>query len=229
MDTRCLLIEDDDNLASQTAQGLERLGHAVKRVSSLDAATEALQAERPDIVVLDRMLPDGDSTTMIKGWRDAGLTAPVILTTVRAGLHERITGLDSGADDFLSKPFDVLELDARMRALMRMQARHDGPSTDTLTVGSIEIDFRRREVRRHGHLIAVQPREFKLLGELAASPGEVVPRGQLLERVWNLHFDPRTKLIETHISRLRDKLNAVGDKDAIETVRGIGYRIPIDA
>jgi two-component system OmpR family response regulator len=151
------------------------------------------------------------------------------MVTVMAGLHERIAGLDSGADDFLAKPFDVGELDARMRALLRMSARRSAPATDVLTIGSIEIDFRKREVRRRGQLIAVQPREFKLLAELAASAGEVVPRAQLLERVWNLHFDPRTKLIETHVSRLRDKLNAYGERDAIETVRGIGYRLPIDA
>ena len=229
METHCLLIEDDDRLASQTASGLTRLGHNVTRVSCLDDATQALQTQTPDVVILDRMLPDGDSTAVIKGWREAGLTAPVIMVTVMAGLHERIAGLDSGADDFLAKPFDVGELDARMRALLRMSARRSAPATDVLTIGSIEIDFRKREVRRRGQLIAVQPREFKLLAELAASAGEVVPRAQLLERVWNLHFDPRTKLIETHVSRLRDKLNAYGERDAIETVRGIGYRLPIDA
>jgi two-component system OmpR family response regulator len=226
---RCLLVEDDDRLAVQTAADLRKMGYSVDRAPRLDAALEMIQMQAPDAIVLDRMLPDGDSVTAIRSWRDAGLKTPVIMVTVMAGLHERIAGLDAGADDYLAKPFDVAELDARLRALVRLGARQSAAPADVVQAGSIEVDYRRREVRRNGQLVPIQPREFKLLAELASNAGQVVPRAHLLERVWNLHFDPRTKLIETHVSRLRDKLSAGGNEDPIETVRGIGYRLRIDA
>ena len=228
MGLRCLLVEDDDRLAADTARDLRDLGHSVVRAPRLDSAIELMRMQAPDAIILDRMLPDGDSTAAIQSWRKAGLTAPVIMVTVMAGLHERISGLDAGADDFLAKPFEVAELDARLRALVRASRRKGGAQRDAVQAGAIELDFRTREVRREGRLVPLQPREFKLLAELAVNAGEVVPRAHLLERVWNLRFDPRTKLIETHVSRLRDKLNAGGLEDAVETVRGIGYRLRID-
>jgi two-component system OmpR family response regulator len=225
---RCLLIEDDEQLAGETAAGLRQLGHKVAWASRLDRAFEMLRAKTPDAIILDRMLPDGDSAHAIRSWREAGVATPVIMVTVRAALHERIEGLEAGADDYLAKPFEITELDARLRALVRMSLRQGSASDNLVRAGSIELDYRQREVRRDGQLINLQPREFKLLAEFVANAGSVVPRQQLLERVWNLQFDPRTKLIETHISRLRDKLNVRGHEDVIETVRGRGYRLRVD-
>lgn len=229
MGLRCMLVEDDDRQASETAEGLRKLGYSIVRANSLEAANALVQMQVPDAIVLDRMLPEGDSVATIPRWRAEGLACPIVMTTVMAGLHERVAGLDAGVDDYLAKPFDVAELDARIRALIRLGERQVSTLPDVIRTGSIEIDYRTREVRRGGALVPLQPREFKLLAELAANVGEVVPRAYLLERVWNLRFDPRTKLIETHVSRLRDKLNAGQHEDAIETVRGIGYRLRLGA
>jgi two-component system OmpR family response regulator len=222
---RYLLVEDDKALAARTAAALTDLGHDILHVPTIHGALILAQHERPDAIILDRMLPDGDSTSIIGEWRSAGLDMPIVMLTVQAALHERIDGLDAGADDYLAKPCDPVELDARLRALVRLRDRSGAPAKDVLVTGDIELDYRRREVRRDGRLIALQPREFKLLELLMSHVGEIVPRSQLLSDVWNLRFDPRTKLIETHISRLRDKLNAGFEGDVIETIRRIGYRL----
>jgi len=222
---RYLLIEDDSALAKRTVAALTELGHSVLHAAAIDGALALAQSERPDAIILDRILPDGDSVAIIGEWRKAGLDMPIVMLSARAALHERIDGLDAGADDYLAKPFDPAELDARLRALQRLRQRGPTATLETLSAGGIELDYRKREVRRDGRLIPLQPREFKLLELLLSHAGEIVPRAQLLAEVWNLRFDPRTKLIETHISRLRDKLNAGFEGDVIETVRRIGYRL----
>jgi len=226
---RYLLIEDDPALAERTAAALVALGHEVMHSGRIRGALELAQKERPDAIILDRILPDGDSATVIGEWRKAGLDMPIVMLSVRAALHERIDALDAGADDYLAKPFDPAELDARLRALQRLRERGTTATTEVLSAGDIELDYRKREVRRGGKLIPLQPREFKLLELLLSHAGEIVPRSQLLSEVWNLRFDPRTKLIETHVSRLRDKLNAGFDGDVIETIRRIGYRLRKDS
>jgi len=225
---RYLLVEDDKALAGRTSAALIDLGHDVLHATSIDGGMTLALDERPDAIILDRLLPDGDSTSIIGEWRQAGLDMPIVMLTVQAALHERIDGLDAGADDYLAKPCDPVELDARLRALVRLRDRGNGPAKDVLVSGDIELDYRRREVHRSGKLIPLQPREFKLLELLLSHAGEIVPRSQLLSEVWNLRFDPRTKLIETHISRLRDKLNAGFEGDVIETIRRIGYRLRKD-
>lgn len=224
--TKILFVEDDNVIAAYVAGELARMGYAVSR--SATAAAALPEAWHVDAIVLDRVLPDGDAIEALAEWRAAGLVIPVLVLSSLGELRDRLAGLDAGADDYLAKPFHVTELDARLRALLRMQARLPKAEPDVLACGALSVDRRRREARRDGVLITLQPREFKLLEELALHAGEVVTRAQLLERVWNLRFDPRTKLIETHVSRLRDKLAFAGFNDPIETVRGTGYRLRAD-
>jgi two-component system OmpR family response regulator len=224
-----LLVEDDRQIAERVAADLGRSGYQVIDVASAEAAHDALIANSIEAVVLDRLLGEDDAITMIAEWRRAGLKTPVLVVSSLSGVADRIAGLAAGADDYLTKPFHTEELDARLRALLRARDRHAEREADILTCGAIQIDRRHRTAQRDGTPLMLQPREYRLLETLALSPGQVVPRAVLLEKVWNLNFDPRTKIIETHISRLRDKLDFAGAGEAIETVRGIGYRLRNDA
>ena len=224
-----LLVEDDRLAAQRLAGDLGRNGYEVIDVATRQAADDALASKRLEAVVLDRLLGDEDAITIIAEWRRAGLKTPVLVVSSLAGVADRIAGLAAGADDYLPKPFDTEELDARLKALLRARDRHAQRESDILVCGSIKVDRRHRTAHRSGMPLMLQPREYRLLEALALSPGKVVPRSVLLEKVWNLNFDPRTKIIETHVSRLRDKLDFAGPCEAIETVRGIGYRLREDA
>jgi two-component system OmpR family response regulator len=149
------------------------------------------------------------------------------MLTGMSDIRDRVSGLDSGADDYVQKPVDAAELDARLRAITR-RAISPADETALIEAGSIRIDRFKREVWRDDRRIYLQPRELRLLEELAMARGEPVPKRVLLKAIWNIDFDPRTKLIETHMSRLRDKLAGDGRQDVIETVRGAGYRLKID-
>jgi two-component system OmpR family response regulator len=169
------------------------------------------------------MMPGLDGLAVLKRLRAADVTTPALMLTALGRIEDRVSGLEAGADDYLVKPFAFSELAARVHALGRRRA----PQTVTtrLSVGPVEMDLLAREVRRDGDAIALQPKEFRLLEELMRHADEFVTRTMLLERVWDFHFDPQTKIVETHISRLRSKLNEGGRPDLIETERGVGYRI----
>ena len=224
-----LLVEDDRQIAERVASDLARNGYRVIDVATAEAAHHALAVNSIEAVVLDRLLGDDDAITIIAEWRRAGIKTPILVVSSMSGVADRIAGLAAGADDYLAKPFHTEELDARLRALLRARDRHAQRESDILECGSIRIDRRLRTASRSGTPLMLQPREYRLLEALALSPGQVVPRSVLLEKVWKLSFDPRTKIIETHISRLRDKLDFAGSGEAIETVRGIGYRLRDDA
>ena len=224
---RLLLIEDDCQCAAEICEDLAAAGHEVSHVADCTGVFDMARQGSYDAMILDRRLPCCDGVRMLGEWRSQGLDLPVLILTAAAGLHDRVEGLDAGGDDYLVKPFEPIELEARLRAIVR-RGQQGTVMPTSLSCGSIEIDRLRREVRRDGQRIFLQPREHRLLEELALQPGEVVPRALLLQSVWNLQFDPRTKLIESHMSRLRDKLNAGFAADAIETVRGVGYRLRID-
>ena len=227
-DKTLLLVEDDRETAGRIERTLGADGYAIVGARSM-AEVGGIDLGTIDAVILDRMLASVDSLAAIKEWRATGLDAPILILSNLATVRDRIEGLKAGADDYLIKPFAVEELAAKVDALTRMRARvRANEGADVLTCGSITVDRLRREARREGRLIALQPRELKLLEELALSPGRTVPRSRLLKNVWNLTFDPRTKLIESHVSRLRDKLAFAGAVDAIETVRGVGYRLRTD-
>jgi len=218
---RILIVEDDADTSRYIARSLMELGHQV--ASSSDGRDALFQATEGtfDAMVIDRMLPGLDGLALVKALRAADNTTPVLMLTALDGIADRVEGLDSGADDYLVKPFAFSELAARVHALGRRPATTSEQAH--LCVGDIVLDPYRRAVTRGGHKVALQPREFAVLAELMRHAGRIVTRTMLLERVWDFHFDPRTNIVETHVSRLRSKLNAGFDRDPIETVRGAGY------
>jgi two-component system OmpR family response regulator len=180
-----------------------------------------------DVIVLDRMLPGLDGVEVLRRWRASGVATPVLMLTALGGISDRVAGLDAGADDYLVKPFAFAELAARITALGRRP-----PISDVVTrlaVGTVTLDVLRREVRRGEREVHQQPREFSLLELLMRKAGKVVTRTMFLEQIWGFHFDPQTNIVESHLSRMRSKLNEGFTIDPIETLRGIGYRMRADA
>ena len=220
---RILVAEDEPETAQFVSNGLQERGHNVLIAGSGTDALHLGLAENLDLMILDRMLPGLDGLSVVRRLRAAEVKAPAIMLTALGRIDDRIDGLDAGADDYLVKPFALGELVARVNALARRAKPQE--VTTRLVAGPVEMDLLRREVRRDGKLVILQPREFRVLEELMRHPGEYVTRTMLLEGVWDFHFDPQTKIVETHVSRLRSKLNEGGLTDAIETLRGIGYRI----
>jgi len=218
-----LLAEDDVETAEFVAQGFDELGHVVSRAGSGLEALHLASTEPYDVIILDRMLPAMDGIAVLRRLRAARIDTPVLLLTALGRIEDRVEGLEAGADDYLVKPFAFSELAARINALAR---RRPLSETQTeITVGSLGMDLLKREVRRDGRPVPLQPREFRLLEELIRNADRVVTRTMLLEGVWGFHFDPQTNIVETHMSRLRAKLNEGGAQDLIETVRGVGYRM----
>lgn len=220
---RILIVEDDADTNQFIARGLAELGHQV--VTSGDGRDGLFHATDGgfDAMVVDRMLPGLDGLALVKALRAAGNMTPVLMLTAVSGIADRVEGLEGGADDYLVKPFAFTELAARLHALGRRPSAAAEPAR--LTAGDIVLDLHRRTITREGRKIALQPREFSLLAELMRNPGRIMTRTMLLERVWDFDFDPKTNIVETHLSRLRSKLNAGFDSDPIETVRGAGYLI----
>lgn len=223
---RVLLAEDDDDTARLVGQGLIELGHDVVRVATGDEALRLGGSESFDVAVIDRMLPELDGTDVVQRWRAAGVSTPVLMLTALGGIMDRVSGLEAGADDYLVKPFAFPELAARLAALMRRPPISE--SATRLAAAGIEMDLIKREVRREGREIHLQPREFALLEQLMRHAGKIVTRTMFLEIVWGFHFDPQTNIVESHLSRLRSKINEGFDNDPIQTLRGIGYRMRAD-
>lgn len=220
---RILLAEDDPETRQFVERGLREHGHNVLAAERGEDALHLGLTEALDVIVLDRMLPGLDGLGVLKRLRAAEIAVPVLMLTALGRIEDRVDGLQAGADDYLVKPFAFSELAARVQALARRRA--PASVATVLQAGGIEMDLLRREVRREGRAIVLQPREFRLLEELLRNAGQFVTRTMLLERVWDFHFDPQTKIVETHMSRLRAKLNDGFASDAIETARGTGYRV----
>jgi two-component system, OmpR family, response regulator len=218
-----LLIEDDPETAAHVAKGLRAEGHvldvAEDGIDGLHLATEG----KPDLLIVDRMLPGLDGVAVVKALRTAGLRMPVLFLTALNAVADRVEGLDAGADDYLAKPFSFAELKARITALMRRPPLRD--EANELVVGDLRIDRPKRRVTRGGDLINLQPREYQLLEYLASHAGSIVTRTMLLDAIWDIHFDPGTNIVESHICRLRSKIDRGGDPPLIDTVRGAGYVI----
>ncbi|MGF7149350.1 two-component system OmpR family response regulator [Sphingomonas zeicaulis] len=212
-------------MAAYITDGLEEAGHSL--VVSVEGKTgfRRAQAENFDVLIVDCMLPDIDGFTLVADMRRQGIDRPVLMLTSLGAITDRVKGLRSGADDYVVKPFAMAELGARIDALIR---RGQASLSDSASCGSIKVDRIRREVWRDGRRIVLQPREYELLEQLIRQPGSVVSRAMLLEQVWHFHFDPQTNIVETHMSRLRQKLNAGFEQDAIQTVRGVGYLLRDD-
>ncbi len=222
---RILVIEDDKDVASFIRNGLAQAGcnvdHAANGRDGLFLAT----TESYDALIVDRMLPGIDGLTVIRTLRASSNTTPVLILSALGEVDDRVKGLKAGGDDYLVKPFAFSELLARLEALARRaKTAVDAPST-TLRAADLEMDLLRREVRRAGKPIDLQPREFQLLEFLLRHVGQVVTRTMLLEGVWDYHFDPQTNVIDVHISRLRSKIDKGFDRPLLHTVRGAGYRL----
>ena len=224
---RILLIEDDRDTAAYIRSGLEEEGHTIDHIcEGRDGLAQAI-GEDYDIVIMDRMLPGIDGLSIVKTIRGTGRKMPILFLTALGGVGDRVDGLDAGGDDYVVKPFAFSELLARVNALSRRP--HFKGQEASLKVGDLEVDLVARKVTRAGKDIDLQPREFRLLEVLMRNKGRVVTRTMLLERVWSFHFDPKTSVVETHISRLRSKIDKPFDKELIHTLRGSGYCLNDDA
>jgi two-component system OmpR family response regulator len=219
---RILLIEDDPETAEYVVAGLQNEGHELEIAA--DGRTGLLRAasETWDLLIVDRMLPGLDGLAVVRTLRASGLATPALFLTTMGGIDDRVTGLNAGADDYLTKPFAFAELVARITALGRRPQRSTRETM--LRVADLELDLLTRAVRRGGQDVELQPREYELLAYLMKHAGQVVTRTMLLENVWDFHFDPRTSLVESHISRLRGKIDR-DRPELIHTVRGAGYCI----
>lgn len=226
MGRKILFVEDDRDAAHFVVKGLSEEGHCVEHVvDGRDGLFLASDASY-DLIILDRMMPGMNGISLLKAIRAANITTAVLILSALASVDDRIAGLESGADDYLVKPFSFAELIARVNALLRRAATAASDSIEThLTVGTLEIDLLKRAVRREGLLIDLKPREYSLLEYLARHSGRIVSRTMLLEYVWNYHFDPATNVIDVHISRLRRKLDDGFSSTMLHTIRGAGYRL----
>ncbi len=220
---KLLLLEDDETTRSQTVRQLTAAGHVVEACATgADALFIGSQGDY-GVLILDRMVPGIDGLSVLKALRAAGIRTPALLLTAMDGIDDRVEGLEAGADDYLVKPFATAELLARVNALSRRPPMSE--AAVTVSVGDLSIDRVRRIVTRAGQRIELQAQEFKLLDYLMQHSGEIVTRAMLLENVWSFHFDPRTNVIESHMSRLRAKVVRGFGRELIQTVRGAGYRI----
>jgi two-component system, OmpR family, response regulator len=226
---KVLLIEDDQETCAYVARGLREQGHVVDLAATgrdgLFLATDGGH----DVLIVDRMLPGLDGIGLVHTLRQTGVKAPVLFLTALGGVGDRVRGLEAGGDDYLVKPFAFAELLARVNALARRPPLTDRPTM--LQAGDLELDLLKRTVLLNGKPVELQPREFQLLEFLMRNADRVVTRTMLLESVWDFHFDPKTNIVETHISRLRSKLSQRGGAELIYTVRGAGYvlRTPVPA
>jgi two-component system OmpR family response regulator len=231
---KVLVVEDDAETSAYVARGLKEQGHSVEAArDGRDGLFLALD-QTFDVVVMDRMLPGMDGLSLIKSLRAGGVETPVIFLTALGGVGERVEGLEAGADDYLVKPFSFSELNARVNALARRPPFR--AEVAMLQVGALELNRLQRTVKLAGKPLDLKPKEFALLEYLMQNAGRVVTRTMLLEHVWDFHFDPKTTIVETHISRIRAKIEAErSDETAgtppgpqLLTVRGAGYMLAAD-
>lgn len=220
---RLLVVEDDKRTADYIAKGVTEAGHVCDVLADGRDALFAATRESYDVVVVDRMLPGLDGLSMVKAVRAAGVRTPVLFLTSVGGVDDRVDGLEAGGDDYLVKPFAFSELLARINALGRRPPAQEQKTI--LKVADLEMDLVRRQVTRQGQPIELQQREFSLLEVLMRGEGRVITRTMLLERVWDFHFDPKTSVVETHISRLRAKIDKPFEVQLLHTVRNTGYSL----
>ncbi len=219
---KLLVIEDEKKIATLLQKGLREQGYSVDLTHDGNEGLTRASSEPYDAIVLDMMLPGKDGLSVLRTLRDRKITTPVMVLTARGEVSERVEGLNTGADDYMAKPFAMDELVARLRALMR---RVTGENISLYKVGDLAMNLVSREVTRGTRKIELTAREFRLLEYLMRSPGQVLTRTQIIERVWEYHFDPGTNLVDVYIQRLRRKIDDGEDIKMIQTVRGVGYCI----
>jgi two-component system OmpR family response regulator len=220
---RILIIEDDRQTSDYIVKGFKEAGHVAEVISDGRNALAHATGEDYDVLIVDRMLPGLDGLSLIKALRVAGIKTPAIFLTSVGGLDDRVEGLEAGGDDYLVKPFAFSELAARVNALNRRPPFQVEKSV--VSVDDLEVDLMRRTVKRGGKVIDLQPREYRLLEVLIRNEGRILTRTMLLERVWDFHFDPKTSVVETHISRLRAKIDRPYPYPLLHTIRNTGYSL----
>jgi two-component system OmpR family response regulator len=225
---KVLVVEDDSETAAYVARGLKEQGHGVEVAADGRDGLFLALGQSFDVIVMDRMVPGMDGLSVIKSLRAGGVETPVIFLTALGGVGDRVEGLEAGADDYLVKPFSFSELNARVNALGRRAPLRE-QATAVIRLGALELNRLQRSARVGDRSLDLKPKEFQLLEYLMLNADRVVTRTMLLEHVWDFHFDPKTTIVETHISRIRAKLEACGDEaPTIHTVRGAGYMLNAD-
>lgn len=222
---RVLVVEDDKDVASFVERGLSQAGWNVDVAENGKDGLFLATTEEYDALIVDRMLPGVEGLALIRTLRASNNSTPALILSALGEVDDRVMGLKAGGDDYLTKPFAFSELQARLEALVRRASAAGSGSETHLKVGDLEIDLLKREVRRGGQLIDVQPREYQLLEYMMRHADQVVTRTMLLEGVWNYHFDPQTNVIDVHVSRLRAKIDKGFERPLLHTVRGAGYRL----
>ncbi len=220
---RALLVEDDATIAEFVARGLREAGFAVDRAADGEEGLEAARTQPYDVAIVDLMLPRRDGLSVIEAMRRAGITTPVLILSARRSVDDRVRGLQTGGDDYLTKPFAFAALLARVQALVRRASRTPEPTT--LTYDDLVVDLLSRRVTRGGTPIDLRPREFALLEYLMRNAGKVVSKTMILSHVWDYTFDPQTNIVDVLVSRLRERIDRPFEKKLLHTVRGVGYVI----
>jgi two-component system OmpR family response regulator len=218
---RVLLVEDDSKTASFISRGLKEAGFAVDHAADGEIALQLAETEPYDAAIIDLMLPKMDGLTLIETFRRQKINTPVIILSAKRSVDDRVKGLQTGGDDYVTKPFAFSELLARVQGLVRRSSGVSEPTS--LTIGELSMNLLTREVNREGKEVDLQPREFALLEYLMRNQGRVVSKTMIMENVWNYNFDPQTNVVEARICRLRDKIDKGFGTKLIHTIRGVGY------
>ena len=218
-----LIVEDDAAIAEFIARGLREAGWAADIAANGNDGLDAALEQSPDVAIVDVMLPGRDGLSLIEELRRRGRTTPVLILSAKRTVDDRVRGLQSGGDDYLTKPFAFAELLARVQALVRRASRT--PDATSLSVEDLSMDLLARRVTRAGQTIELRPREFALLEYLLRNAGKVVSKTMILSHVWEYSFDPQTNIVDVLVSRLRDKIDKPFERKLLQTVRGVGYVI----
>lgn len=219
---RILLVEDNRQIAEFVSRSCAESGYAVDHAGSAEEALDLVSEGVHDAAIVDLMLPGMDGLEFIQRCRGQGVSAPVLILSARRSVDDRVRGLQRGGDDYLTKPFAIAELLARLEALLRRTGTHSAEAS-RLRVGDLELDLLRHEARRGQRLLNLSRREFLLLEYLTRNAGRVVTRAMILDHVWQMRFEPATNVVDVHIHRLRDKVEQGSESRLIRTVRGVGY------
>jgi len=222
-----LVIEDDIETASYIKNGLKDSGYDVDHAEDGEKGLKLALNNSYNMLIVDRMLPKMNGIDIVNAIRNEGVKTPILFLSALGNVDDKVAGLKSGGDDYLTKPFALIELLARVEALIRRDSQQSGDTF--LSIGDIEMDILARTVKRQGKRVYLHPREFKLLEYLLRNANQVVTRTMLLENVWEYHFDPQTNVIDVHISRLRQKIDKPFEKPILKTIRGDGYMIKAES
>ncbi len=220
---KLLLIEDDQIIADFVIKGMQDAGHNIEHANDGVSGQNLALTGQYDLAIVDIMLPELDGLSIISKLRAEDINMPIIILSAKRSVDERVSGLKSGSDDYLTKPFSINELQARVEALLRRSIKYT--DSTTLSIHDLTLDLISRKASRDDKTIDLQPKEFALLEYLVRNRGHVVSKAMIMEHVWNYNFDPQTNIVEARISNLRDKVDKPFDKPLIETVRGLGYTI----